>query len=73
NKINEYLKSVENMVEGEKDDTVLELSDKKFFKIKNLFEISDLELESKLWTKGQEKEALTNLVIEHMALLGTKS
>lgn len=73
NKINDFLTIVENMVAGEKDDTILELTDKKFLKIKNLFEISDLELESKLWEKGQEKEALTNLVIEHMALLGTKS
>ena len=73
NEINEFLKLLGNMVSGQRDDTVLELTDKKFFKIRNLFEISDLELEAKSWKEGQEKEALTDLVIEHMALLGTKS
>ena len=72
-KTNESLKLLENLVSGQRDDTVLELTDKKFFRIRKLFEISDLELEAKLWKEGQEKEALTDLVIEHMALLGTKS
>jgi KEOPS complex subunit Cgi121 len=73
NETQEYLKFVENNISGKRDDTVLELTDKKFSKIRNLFEISDLEIESKLLKEDQEKEALTYLLIEHMALLGTKS
>jgi hypothetical protein len=38
-----------------------------------LFKISELEFEAKLEKKGLEKEALADLVIERMALLGTKS
>ena len=70
---NEWLKFVEDIVSGQRDDKILELNDKKFIKIKKLFEISDLELEAKLWKEGQEKQALIDLLIEHMALLGTKS
>jgi KEOPS complex subunit Cgi121 len=61
------------MVHGERDDTVLELTDKKVKKIKKVFSISDLEIEAKLKKDGLEKEALTDLVIERMALLVTKS
>jgi len=64
---------VTEMVPGERDDTVLELADKKVKNIKKVFSISDLEVEAKLKKDGLEKEALTNLVIERMALLVTKS
>lgn len=57
---------------GNRDDKVLELTDEKIGKIKNVFGISELELEAKLEKEGLEKEALTDLVIERMALLGTK-
>ena len=67
------LKLVTKTVPGERDDNVIELSDKKVGKIKKLFKISDLEFEAKLKKKGLEKEALTDLVIERMALLVTKS
>jgi KEOPS complex subunit Cgi121 len=69
----DYLRLVTKTVPGEQDDSVLELTDKKIENIKNLFEISDLEFEAKLEKEGLEKEALTDLVIERMALLGTKS
>ena len=67
------LTQVTEAVPGERDDTVLELTDTKVEKIKKLFSISDLELEAKLKKEGLEKEALTDLVIERMALLVTKS
>lgn len=67
------LSQVTEMVPGERDDTVLELTDKKVKKIKKVFSISDLEVEAKLKKEGLEKEALTDLVIERMALLVTKS
>jgi KEOPS complex subunit Cgi121 len=67
------LTQIAEIVPGERDDTVLELTDNKVEKIKKVFMISDLEFEAKLKKTGLEKEALIDLVIEHMALLVTKS
>ena len=69
----DYLRLVTKLIPGERDDSVLELTDKKIGNIKKLFTISDLEFEAKLEKEGLEKEALTDLVIERMALLSTKS
>jgi KEOPS complex subunit Cgi121 len=69
----DYLHLVNKILPGERNDSVLELTDKKIGNIKKLFRISDLEFEAKLEKEGLEKEALTDLVIERMALLGTKS
>ena len=69
----DYLRLVTKIIPGERDDNVLELTDKKIENIKKLFRISDLEFEAKLEKEGLEKEALTDLVIERMALLVTKS
>ena len=56
----------------ERDDNVLELTDEKIEGIERLFEVSDLEIEAKLRGEGLEKEALVDLIIEHVALLATK-
>jgi KEOPS complex subunit Cgi121 len=72
-KKSDYLRLVTKTVPGERDDSVLELTDKKIGNIKKLFGISDIEFEAKLEKEGLEKEALTDLVIERMALLSTKS
>jgi KEOPS complex subunit Cgi121 len=72
-KKSDCLRLVTKTVPGERDDSILELTDKKIGNIKNLFRISDLEFEAKLEKEGLEKEALTDLVIERMALLGTRS
>ena len=69
----DYLRLVTKIITGERDDSVLELTDKKIENIKKLFKISDIEFEAKLEKEGLEKEALTDLVIERMALLVTKS
>ncbi len=69
----DYLRLVTKTVPGERDDSALELTAKKIVVIKKLFGISHLEFEAKLEKKGLEKEAITDLVIERMALLGTKS
>jgi len=69
----DYLRLVTKIIPSERDDSVLELTDKKIGNIKKLFRISDSEFEAKLEKEGLEKEALTDLVIERMALLGTKS
>ena len=68
-KARETLESISKLIPGLCDDNVIELSDEKFEIIRELFGISDLELEAKMEKKGFEKEALVNLVIEHMALL----
>jgi KEOPS complex subunit Cgi121 len=53
------------------DDTVLEFSKEKRKIIQKAFRISDLELKTAMKKDGLEK-ALTNLVIEQMALLATQ-
>ncbi len=72
-RMKDCLEVVSKLLPGERDDTVLELTDKKIGDIKRLFDISDLEIEAKLRRKGLEKEALIDLVIEHVALLATQS
>jgi len=71
-KVCETLKVISEFIQGKCDDNVIELSDTKVEAIKELFGISELELEAKLEKRGFEKEALINLVIEHMALLATE-
>ena len=69
----ECLKVVSGLIAGERDDAVLELTDEKIGGIKRLFGISDLEIKAKLKRKGLEREALTDLVVEHVALLAIQS
>ncbi len=57
---------------GERDDSILKLTDEKIEGIKRLFEISDLEIKAKLRKETTEREALIDLVIEHIALLATQ-
>ena len=70
---NEGLSLVTKMIPGERNDSVLELTNKKIMTLKKLFGISDLEFETKLKNQELEKETLTDLIIERMALLVTKS
>jgi len=67
------LKVVSRLILGERNDAVLELTDKKSWEIKKLFCISDLEIEAKSRRKDLEMEALADLVIEHVALLANQS
>jgi len=71
----EAVKSALSMVSknfnSQSDDTVLELSAEKTVIIQKTFGISDLELKTAMKKDGLEK-ALTNLVIERMALLATQ-
>ncbi len=55
-----------------RDDGLLELTDDKVEGVKRLFEISDTELEAKVEKEDGMKEALIDLVIEHVALLVTQ-
>lgn len=68
----EYKNLVTKTICATLDDSVLELTEQKIQKIKDLFEISDPEFDAKL-QQGYEKQALTDLIIERMALLGTRS
>jgi len=70
--VNEGLETVSELMSGERNDYVLELTDEKFEGIKALFGVPDLELEAKLRREGLEREALVDLVIEHVALLATQ-
>ncbi|UCD96805.1 MAG: hypothetical protein JSV35_01750 [Candidatus Bathyarchaeota archaeon] len=63
----ELLEGVSEIVPGTRDDSVLELSDVKSQEIKDLFSISEAELSTR--NTKDEKIALTELVIEHCALL----
>ncbi len=63
---------VSELISGERNDEVLELTNEKFEGIKKLFGVSDLELEARLRKKGLERETLIKLVIEHVALLSTQ-
>jgi len=60
------------LTQSTQDDGLLELTDDKGEDIKRLFEISDIELEAKVEKEDGEKEALIDLVIEHVALLMTQ-
>lgn len=71
-KVCETLKVISDCIQGVQDDKVVELSDTKVEAIKELFAISKLELEAKSEKRDFEKEALIDLVIEHMALLATE-
>ena len=66
------LRAVSPLIGGQRDDRVIDLTDEKQAGIKKLFGISDAELEAKAKRRGLEKQALIDLVIEHMALLVTQ-
>lgn len=65
------LESISKLLQGKRDDSVVEFSKDKIDGLMKLFGISTLELEAKTEKKGAEKEALQDLIIEHMALLVT--
>lgn len=62
--------AVSTLVDGERDDAVLELSKEKEIAIRKAFEVSQVELQTVTGRKNLEN-ALTDLVIERMALLVT--
>jgi KEOPS complex subunit Cgi121 len=65
------LPMISESINMQHDDTVLELSEEKRRIIQKAFRISDLELKTVMKKDCLEK-ALTNLVIERMALLSTQ-
>jgi KEOPS complex subunit Cgi121 len=65
------LKMIQRNTDVQYDDSVLEISSEKAAKIKEAFRITDKELETVARRKERPEKVLTNLVIEHMALLAT--
>ena len=68
----EALREISAILSGERCHDVLRLTEEKAEVIKRMFGISDQEIEAALREEGTEKRALTNLVIEHIALLATR-
>jgi len=66
------LNKVSKLLKGERDDSVVELTDDKIDGLKEFFKISENEVKAKVKRKGLEKQAVAELVIEHMALLVTQ-
>lgn len=69
--IKSALSMVSKRINAQYDDTVLELSEEKAAIIRRNFGISDVELKTVMKKDGLDK-ALTDLVIERMALLATR-
>lgn len=68
-KVNSIIRTILHFVPGKSDDNVIQLTEEKIANVKDLFGISDIELNTKLERKGMEKKALADLVMEHVALL----
>jgi tRNA threonylcarbamoyladenosine modification (KEOPS) complex Cgi121 subunit len=68
--IQDALQAVTKCVSSEPDESVLEMTKTKEEKIKKTYEITDTEL--KTLENGNQKKAMVNLVIEHVALLSTQ-
>jgi tRNA threonylcarbamoyladenosine modification (KEOPS) complex Cgi121 subunit len=66
------LRAVSRLLGGALDDSAIKLTDDKTAGLMRFFNISALELEAKLERNGLEKQALSDLIIEHVALLVTK-
>jgi tRNA threonylcarbamoyladenosine modification (KEOPS) complex Cgi121 subunit len=67
----ETLSTISELVNAKPNDRVLELSEEKIRHIKEVFNIADTEIQA-IMEKGQLEKALTDLVIERMALLATQ-
>lgn len=69
--VEKTVEKIAQLIPGQRDDEVLDLLDEKVGYIKRLFDISDAEFETKLEENGIKK-AISDLVIEHIALLVTQ-
>ncbi|MEM3577870.1 MAG: KEOPS complex subunit Cgi121 [Candidatus Bathyarchaeia archaeon] len=69
--IKSALNTVVRVAKAKRNDEVLELTEEKIVGIREIFKISDLELEAVI-EKGDLKKALIDIVIERMALLATQ-
>jgi tRNA threonylcarbamoyladenosine modification (KEOPS) complex Cgi121 subunit len=65
------LDKISDLLQGEKCDEIIEMTEGKVEAIKTSFGIKDLEIEATL--RKSDVEALTSLLVEHAALLATQS
>jgi tRNA threonylcarbamoyladenosine modification (KEOPS) complex Cgi121 subunit len=70
--INQMIELLSKLLSAQRNDMVVELTEKKIKKIKDLFEISELEFQTEVEMNSSKVEALKDLVIEHIALLATQ-
>lgn len=66
------LKIVSSLTGGKRDDSVVDFVDDKISNLLKMFDISEVELEAKTEQKNGQKQAIIDLIIEHMALLVTQ-
>jgi hypothetical protein len=65
-------KTVSRNIKAHEEEKVLELSAEKKTFIKKIFEITDLELETVMENGGNVYSALSDLIIERIAILATR-
>jgi KEOPS complex subunit Cgi121 len=70
--VEDYLSSMSLLLKSQQDDSILELTQEKAIKIKEMFQITKPEIGSVIKDSSQN-QALVDLVIERMALLPTQS
>jgi KEOPS complex subunit Cgi121 len=70
-KMESALLKISKSIGGQRDEKVLELSKKKMATIQSVFKILDAELKT-VMERDDVKKALTDLVVERMALLATQ-
>jgi tRNA threonylcarbamoyladenosine modification (KEOPS) complex Cgi121 subunit len=63
---------VSELIGGKRDDSVVEFTEDKMSELMKMFDVSKVELEAKTERKSGRKQALMDLIIEHMALLVTQ-
>jgi KEOPS complex subunit Cgi121 len=64
------LDKIFNMIQGERCDEIIDMTEKKIPKIKSAFNIQDAEVKAIL--RESEKQAVSSLLIERVALLATQ-
>lgn len=69
--IQNLIESVTACVGAKPDERVLEISGSKEHKIKEAYQIADMEIRT-IMKNGEEKKAIVDLVIERLALLSTQ-
>jgi tRNA threonylcarbamoyladenosine modification (KEOPS) complex Cgi121 subunit len=66
------LEIVSRLIKGRRDDSLVDFVDDKISNLLRMFDISEVELEAETEQKRGRKQAIIDLIIEHMALLVTQ-
>jgi KEOPS complex subunit Cgi121 len=65
------LEKIDGLVQGERCDEIVEVTDEKIVKIRKAFNLKDAEIEATL--RNSEAEAVTSLLVERAALLAAQA